>query len=929
MKRRRESRVLPPGLRRMLLLVFALFALLAINAAYLSAVTFAEWLSGETFQGRFYQVMFLLHLVLGLVLIPPLLVYGIRHMRLALHLPNRNAVRAGLALFVVAVLLLASGLALTRGLPYIEVRNPGAREGLYWLHAVAPLLVAWLFVLHRLAGRRINWRVGAWVGAGAVVSALLLTLWQSRDPREWNRSGPDSGVAYFQPSLARTASGDFIPAESLMNDQYCAECHEDAHEAWSASVHRFASFNNPVYRFSVHNTREFLLQRDGNVHAARFCAGCHDPVPFFSGAFDDPEFDDATHPTAAAGITCTACHAITHVASPRGNADYTIEEPIHYPFANSENAVLRWINQTLIKAKPAFHKKTFLKPLHRSTEFCSACHKVHIPEELNAYRWLRGQNHYDSFLLSGVSGHSVSSFYYPDRAEENCNGCHMPLQVSGDFGAQVDAADGQLKIHDHFFPGANTAMAWFKDLPDWAMQKQREILEGSVRLDLFGIREGGRIDGGLAAPLDARLPPLVAGREYLLEVVLRTLTLGHLFTEGTADSNEVWVAVDVYDGDRLLGTSGGRDPVSGAVDRDAHFVNTYALDREGRRIDRRNVEDIFTSLYNHQIPPGAADTLHFRLSLPADARGPVRIEAKLLYRKFDNYVFGLAQGDADAANPLPVTVIARDTVVLPVQGRAADFVRAASSNADVPLWMRWNDYGIGLLRKRGAGQLRQAEEAFAEVERLEPGMGALNRSRVYVREGRLEEAVDALSRAAAAGAYPWTVTWFSAQVNLQNGFVDEAIADLERLLDTGFAGAEERGFDFGKDYRARNLLAQALIERSRLERGDARRPARESFLQRAIDHYNVVLGQDPENVAAHYGLAQAYADLGREAEAATHRALHAKYKPDDNARDRAVALARRRDPAADRAANSVVIYPLKPGPVSTAYALPGGAGRGR
>jgi tetratricopeptide (TPR) repeat protein len=503
------------------------------------------------------------------------------------------------------------------------------------------------------------------------------------------------------------------------------------------------------------------------------------------------------------------------------------------------------------------------------------------------------------------------------------------LQVSEDFGAQVDAADGQLKIHDHFFPGANTAMAWFKDLPDWAMQKQREILEGSVRLDLFGIREGGRIDGGLAAPLDARLPPLVAGREYLLEVVLRTLTLGHLFTEGTADSNEVWVAVDVYDGDRLLGTSGGRDPVSGAVDRDAHFVNTYALDREGRRIDRRNVEDIFTSLYNHQIPPGAADTLHFRLSLPTDVRGPVRIEAKLLYRKFDNHVFGLAQGDADAANPLPVTVIARDTVVLPVQGRAADFLRAAPSNADVPLWMRWNDYGIGLLRKRGAGQLRQAEEAFAEVERLEPGMGALNRSRVYVREGRLEEAVDALSRAAAAGAYPWTVTWFSAQVNLQNGFVDEAIADLERLLDSGFAGAEERGFDFGKDYRARNLLAQALIERSRLERGDARRPAREGFLQRAIDHYNVVLEQDPENVAAHYGLAQAYADLGREAKTATHRALHAKYKPDDNARDRAVALARRRDPAADRAANSVVIYPLKTGPVSTADALPGGAGRGR
>ena len=27
------------------------------------------------------------------------------------------------------------------------------------------------------------------------------------------------------------------------------------------------------------------LRRDGDVRAARWCAGCHDPVPFLSGAF--------------------------------------------------------------------------------------------------------------------------------------------------------------------------------------------------------------------------------------------------------------------------------------------------------------------------------------------------------------------------------------------------------------------------------------------------------------------------------------------------------------------------------------------------------------------------------------------------------------------------------------------------------------------
>ena len=50
-----------------------------------------------------------------------------------------------------------------------------------------------------------------------------------------------------------------------------------------------------------------------------------------------------------------------------------------------------------------------------------------------------------------------------------------------------------------------------------------------------------------------------------------------------------------------------------------------------------------------------------------------------------------------------------------------------------------------------------------------------------------------------------------------------------------------------------------------------------------------------------------------------HRRLHEKYRPDDNARDLAVAAARRRDPAADHAAQAIVIYDLqRPG----AFGLP-------
>src|SRR4029077_7899242 len=259
---------------------------------------------------------------------------------------------------------------------------------------------------------------------------------------------------------------------------------------------------------SVDETREVSLKRDGEVRASRWCAGCHDPVPFFSGQFDNKDFDEVSHPTAHSGITCTVCHAITHINSTRGNADYTIEEPLQYPFAYSENPVLQWINNQLVKAKPAFHKKTFLKDFHRTAEFCSTCHKVHLPYALNHYKeFLRGQNHYDPYLLSGVSGHGARSFYYPEKAVQNCSGCHMPLKESGDFGAKLFADAKQPSIHNHLFPTANTGMAWLKACSE-TIESHHEFLKGKLRVDIFGVKEGGDITGKLHAPIRPEVPTL-------------------------------------------------------------------------------------------------------------------------------------------------------------------------------------------------------------------------------------------------------------------------------------------------------------------------------------------------------------------------------------------------------------------------------------
>ena len=883
-------------MRKLLMGVLVLFALLVVNSAYLGTITWRQWLTGESLENAVYLSMFFGHLLLGLAITIPVLVYGVMHLGRAIGRPNRLAVRLGLALFGCVILLLATGFGLTRGIPVVELRDPALRSAAYWAHIATPLLIVWLFVLHRLAGRRIRWSAGLGIGAVSLVVGIL-SVWLV-EPRE----ADSEGDVDFLPALSRTSTGGHIHPAELMRDGECARCHPDSHAQWRYSAHRFASFNNPAYLFSVRNTRDMAMARDGNVHAARFCAGCHDPVPLVSGRFDDPDFDDVHDPTAHAGITCVSCHAIEAIGSVRGNADFVIGVPERYPFSRSDDPVASWLNGFLIKAKPALHKRTFLKPLHKSTEFCGTCHKVHLPVALNDYKWLRGQNHYDAFLLSGVSGHGVTSFYYPGKAEENCNGCHMPLLESDDFAAKRNDDSGALTVHGHHFPAANTALAHLLGFPESVNKAHREFLEGSLRVDIFGVRTGAAIDAPLSAPLRPDVPALVPGSEYVVEVVLRTLTLGHTFTQGTADSNEVWLEVTAMSGDRLIGISGGRDPGDGAVDPWSHFVNAYVLDRDGNRIDRRNAEDIFTPLYNHQLPPGAASVAHYRLTVPEDLDKPLVVTAQLHYRKFDTTYMRHFQDDAFAGNTLPITTIAGDEVAFPVAGSESQ------GAPDIPVWQRWNDYGIGLLAKPDRGALRQAEAAFHQVADLGRAEGDLNLARVLIREGRLDEAGEALRRAAANGAYPWSVAWFGALVDLQIGEFDAAIESLTALVETRFEEARRRGFDFSRDYRLLNTLGRALFERAKLaSSADNER----QWLEAGADRYRQALAVDPENVMAHYGMAQVAARLGDESTVDRHRGLHEKYRPDDNAKDRAIIAARRLDPAANHAAEAVVVYDLQ------------------
>ena len=152
-------------------------------------------------------------------------------------------------------------------------------------------------------------------------------------------------------------------------------------------------------------------------------------------------------------------------------------------------------------------------------------------------------------------------------------------------------------------------------------------------------------------------------------------------------------------------------------------------------MDRRQPQDIRVPLYNNGSARAPRASCTTAITVPKDAKGPVTLSAGTHYRKFSRDYTTFSLG---AAHPsLPVTTLASDAVTLAVGRPAASGLptSAPRGNPD-PLWLRWNDYGIGLFLQ---GDLKGAAAAWTRVTELAPDKpdGPLNRARAEIAEGRL------------------------------------------------------------------------------------------------------------------------------------------------------------------------------------------------
>jgi tetratricopeptide (TPR) repeat protein len=491
----------------------------------------------------------------------------------------------------------------------------------------------------------------------------------------------------------------------------CSGCHADVAAQWAQSAHRFSSFNNPYYRVSVEDFR-----KERGVPASRFCAGCHEPF-----ALDKLSQLDRTMREAQSGLTCIVCHSIEEVGARHGNGEY--------------RAV---IGEIPLKA-PA-HNARVRRPLLATAELCGSCHKVSLTPEITHDHWLRGQNDYDAWHASAVSGHGVPSVWRPD-ATKRCQDCHMPLEPAplGDLGAK----NGMVRSHR--FLAANSALPHLRADAD-AERRVREMLAGAVSVDLAW-HDGSTLD-----------------------VILRARRVGHRFPGGTMDSNEVWVIVEALDDrGRVIARSGGLEP-DGAVPPDAHLVRAQPVDENGVPLLARDPQHMRGMAFDAALLP--SDPSVVRYAIPAKA---ARVRAILVYRKFSVAYARRACAD------LPDAAMKARCLDLPVVEVARGEIARGETMPDD--WKRLTDWGLGLAAAL-ADCASEAEEPLLRAQKIAPDRPEplLGLARLAQKLGRTDEAVrfavEASKRAPAHPAAPWL-----AATSLEKAYRQrEARPFVERLL---------------------------------------------------------------------------------------------------------------------------------------------------
>jgi tetratricopeptide (TPR) repeat protein len=650
----------------------------------------------------------------------------------------------------------------------------------------------------------------------------------------------------FLPSNATTDTGQFINPKAFPTAKYCSHCHQEAHAEWRQSAHA-NSFRAPWY---IKNTA--LLTAEKGIEYTRHCEGCHNPIALLSGALTkgspiNRKFDED-------GVTCTVCHSIQKVDT-RGTGSYVMAQPAVL-VDEKDQPIYDDVSDKEILAHLDRHSKAVMKDFYRTSEFCSSCHKAALPKQLNDYKWQRAIFLYDEWQLSSFAKQSPLPFYVKDGVS-TCQTCHMTREAltTSDSGAK------EGKLASHRWLGANTVLPKYYNY-DAQMEKTVAFLKAGVfNIDIFGLEKN---EGKIIAPLGTEDFTVSPGDVLTTSIVIQNKGIAHSHVPEQRDMYESWVEFEAKDASgHTLMHSGALQP-NGDLDPRAHSFTNRLVNTKGEINDLHQVWNNRVVAYNNTIASGRSQLVRYQFKVPADAKGPITVTARVNYRRFDQHFMDFGMGKH---YEMPVVAMSERTRIFNLGNNPP-----AVDPQDNKEWMRWNNFGIAML---DAQQYAESVRAFEHVAQLRPDYADAftNIAIANFQWERYDASRASLNKALALSPHNSRALYYLALVERNQGQVDNAIADLREVI-IKFPRSRDAHRELGF-----SLYQQRKYDEARVE-------------------YEALQAIDPDDLAAHYILSIVYRRLGMKDKASYEAAMFADQKDDPTASTYALEFLRKHNEVA-------------------------------
>jgi hypothetical protein len=322
--------------------------------------------------------------------------------------------------------------------------------------------------------------------------------------------------------------------------------------------------------------------------------------------------------------------------------------------------------------------------MFKAPEFCAACHKQFIDQEVNRVGWVQLQNQYDNWAASHWFSKGNS------RKTVECRECHMPLAGSKDPAAG-DSADYNRTARDgkhrsHRFLAANNFMPGVLKLSgaDEHIGMTEQWLRGQFAVPEIQKKwaEGPIVRIGIEAP-DA----VKAGERANLRVMMNSNKVGHDFPTGPLDMIQSWIHITVRDEQGRMVFESGRRDENNFIEPGSFLFKAEPVDQYGNLIDRHNLWEMVGVRYRRSLFPGYTDFVDYKMECPSGSSGSIRgderqsfqfaapgasggrklqVTARLLYRKIDQFLLNYVEGGKSKLTA-PVVEIARAEKIVEVR----------------------------------------------------------------------------------------------------------------------------------------------------------------------------------------------------------------------------------------------------------------------